>query len=713
MSSAEAATGRRQAAAAWAFAGFALISTMAGVVATASRESPAATFGYAVWNGSFLAYPLVGALIVARRPRHRIGALLVAIGVSFCLTVPLEQVGRVLVESGGWHDAGRVALWLSQTMWVPGGVLLLVFLPLLFPDGHPPSPRWRVVAHLGAVVLVVATVPRAILAWPHRGLALVTADNVAELFEPGLLATLDAVSFPAMMLLAVAAFASVVVRYSRTSGTERLQLKWVTFGVAVTVVSVLASAPLPSGGAFGFVGPVLNGVASGAVPVAVGVSILRHRLYGIDVVLSKTLVFSGLAAFITSVYVAVVSAAGLLLGSDESVGQGASVLATAIVAVAFQSVRERLTHVANRMVYGRRATPYEVLSGLAQRLRDAVATGEVLTRMAHLLADSTGGTAFVHLRVGGEWTIGARAPEDGTDEPQVALDDGGRLVASGTDIAVAVEHQGEVLGALSVRKGRGDVIDETEAALVRDVAAQAGLALRNVALQQDLLRHVDELRASRQRLVAVQDQERRRLERDLHDGAQQQLVSLKIKLNLAKMIAEESGDVADELGSLLDELVEDTTNAVQNLRELAHGIYPPLLAANGLAQALAARGTNVPFDVHIEADGLGRYPQAVEAAVYFCVLEALQNVAKYANARTAVVRLSARNSELRFEVTDDGSGFDGGNVRYGQGLTNMLDRLEALGGSLQVRSAPGAGTTVEGSVPIEQEAVAPPLATPG
>jgi signal transduction histidine kinase len=225
--------------------------------------------------------------------------------------------------------------------------------------------------------------------------------------------------------------------------------------------------------------------------------------------------------------------------------------------------------------------------------------------------------------------------------------------------------------------------------LLRDVADQAGLVLRNVALLEDL-------RTSRRRLVAAQDEERRRLERNIHDGAQQQLVALSVKLRLLEQLVTRDTERATAAAA---DLQTDVTDALENLRDLARGIYPPLLADKGLAAALESQARKSPVPVAVEQDGIGRYPQDVEAAVYFCTLEALQNVAKYAGASSARVVLGESEGRLTFAVIDDGSGFDLEKARRGAGLTNMRDRVEALGGRLEIRSAPGAGTTVAGTIP--------------
>jgi len=196
--------------------------------------------------------------------------------------------------------------------------------------------------------------------------------------------------------------------------------------------------------------------------------------------------------------------------------------------------------------------------------------------------------------------------------------------------------------------------------------------------------------------VAAQDEERRKLERNIHDGAQQQLVALAVRLKLAETVARKK---APEVAEMLEGIRGETTQALENLRDLARGVYPPLLADQGLAAALGAQARKVTFPVEVEPNGISRYPQEVEAAVYFCVLEALQNAAKYAEASRAVVRLRRDDGDLAFEVEDDGNGFDPEATPRGSGLQNMVDRVEALGGSLEVTSEVGTGTTIAGQIP--------------
>jgi signal transduction histidine kinase len=252
-----------------------------------------------------------------------------------------------------------------------------------------------------------------------------------------------------------------------------------------------------------------------------------------------------------------------------------------------------------------------------------------------------------------------------------------------------VDHQGERLGSLRVTSSLREPLTPAGERLVQAVAGQAGLVLRNAGL-------VEDLRSSRQRLVAAADQARRGLERNLHDGAQQQLVALRISLGLARQVMQSS---PEEAAGLLAQTEHQAEEALAELRELARGIYPPLLADLGLPAALQAQAGKAALPVTVEAPALCRYPQEIEAALYFCVLEALQNVAKYAHASAARVTLGHDGQHLTFTVTDDGTGFDQATTAMGTGLQGMTDRLAALGGTLDITSIPGHGTKVTGRVP--------------
>jgi signal transduction histidine kinase len=427
------------------------------------------------------------------------------------------------------------------------------------------------------------------------------------------------------------------------------------------------------------------------IPIASGFAILRYRLYDLDIVVKKTVVFGALAGFATLVYLAVVVGIGAAIGDRGN--SALTLAAAAIIAIAFQPLRLQARRFADHLVYGERATPYEVLSDFSDRMSAGYSIDEVLPRMVQILAEGTGAArASVWLRVSDEARSAATWPTDTSEDAvSIALHDLEQL--PDVDRSFPVRHSGELLGALGVSMPAAEPLTPPQERLVADLASQAGLILRNVRL-------IEELRASRQRLVSAQDGERRRIERNIHDGAQQQLVAMAVKLNMVRRVAAKDPDKAD---TMLMQLQSDVQNALEDLRDLARGIFPPLLAEQGLGAALEAQAARSPVPVTVETNGVGRYSQDVEAAVYFCSLEALQNVAKYAEATQARLRLSQQNGVLHFQVEDDGRGFDSARTGYGTGLQGMVDRIEALGGVVTVNSAIGSGTTIEGEIRVLTE----------
>jgi signal transduction histidine kinase len=494
--------------------------------------------------------------------------------------------------------------------------------------------------------------------------------------------------------------AALVVRYRAGSGELRQQIKWVALAVvglfvfeSVAALGLAACQCDRSPVAVAAYAVVSLFVLFG-LPGAIALAILKHGLYEIDVIINRAVVYGLLAVALTSVYVGIVAGVGALAGRQG--GPVLTIVAAALIALRFQPLRQRAQRVANRLVFGERATPYQVLSDLARDMAGTLGLDDVLERMVSALADGTGAIRVdVWIRVGAElrpvaaWPRQAPAPEArplGTDDELPLFPEASR--------AVAVRHAEELLGALTLEKPRGETLSMTEDKLLHDLASQAGLVLRNVRLTAELQASIEELRASRRRLVEAQDAERRKLERNLHDGAQQQLVALRVNLGLLERVAEDSERVRQMARQIGDAL----QSALDDLRDLARGIFPPLLADKGLAVALEAQGRKAAVATAVESDGMARYPQDVEAAVYFCALEAMQNVAKHAEASSATVRIAEREGYLVFEVEDDGRGFDRGRTGYGTGLQGMADRIEAIGGSLEVSSPPRRGTLVRGRI---------------
>ena len=567
---------------------------------------------------------------------------------------------------------------------------------LLFPDGRL-VPRWSRAALLALYVPVVAAIVAlaAVMGSASRTLAVILVFGLVT---------------PA------AGVAGQAYRYRQAVDPVERQQSRLLFWALLPSVAVGALALMP--GILTSIQPVYEQrpipvvpallfhvfqLAFTVIPIALIVGLLRFRLWQIDRVISRTLAYGGLAVMVAAVYVVVVVLIGSVVGRRNTF---TSVVAAGVVAAAFAPAQQRVQRAADRLVYGQRSTPYEVLSMLSERMGEALPAEESMGLMARLLAEATAADrADVWLVVGDTVRVAASHPQGAPPIPAQPLDAGALPDLGPVTATAAVRHGDELLGALTVTMPRGEVLPPREHKLLADLAAQAALVLRNARLTAELVDRLGELRASRQRLVQATDDARRRLERNLHDGAQQQLVAIKIKLGLAHRMA----DADQPLGRLLAGLAEETGEAIDNLRDLARGIYPPLLADQGLVDALRAQAAKAPMAVSVEDIDVGRYHQNVEAAVYFCCLEALQNVVKYAEADHAHIELHDDGRLLHFRVRDDGVGFDPQTTGRGAGLQNIADRLDALDGAVRITSHPGGGTTLHGSLPPT-----PPAApTPG
>jgi signal transduction histidine kinase len=670
-----------------------------------STPPPAGTFGFRGFSMVFaVTFGTVGALIASRHPQNAIGWVFCAMGVASGVQELSAQyaIYANLTDPTAHLPLAHLAAWLPSWIWIPitsGAAYLL----LLFPDGRLPSPRWRIVI----VFEVLGTVAGAI------GLALLPGrlDNFSALQNPFAVGTRDtmrALSQTGQTVYGIGiilAAISLILRFRRARGEEREQLKWLATAGMFLALVLFASFTVGSSnvntrdsipGAFA----VLVIVGFTSVPVATGVAILRYRLYDIDVVINKTVVLGALAAFISLVYVAIVVGVGAVLGRGNRADPLLSILATAVVAVAFQPVRGRVRHFANRLVYGERATPYEVMTDFSYRITGTLSVDEVLPQMVEAAARGVGGS-WSRVRV----FLPSGAQRAVTWPP-------GREPGDAPSRAIEVLHHGEAIGEIAVAKPSADPITPGEDRLLTDLASQAGLAMRNVRLTVELgdklgqiAEQAEQLTVSRQRLVTARDAQRRQLERDIREGAQGQLLAIETKLGRATEQVEADPDAAV---AILDELGVEATAALEGLRDLARGIFPPLLAEEGIRAALEAhiRKTGARATIQVAPElGAARFDPDTEAAVYFCCVQGLQNVTRHAGDASAVLRLSETDGSLEFAIHDDGAGFEPRTTPKGMGLQIMLDRVEALGGTLSVESAPGEGTTVTGRVPTRAEAV--------
>jgi signal transduction histidine kinase len=718
--------GRRVRFVAWSFAGFTVLVLAAALVLlgldtgvmTAARIG---TYGFAA--AGCLVYAGIGRLLAARVPRNAIGWLLCLTGFWLAANLFLEQYGlHGLAAAPGSLPAVRAVAALGQSA---NNLVVASLIPvvLLFPTGRLPSKWWRPVLWASIWVIVAGGVAQTLQRGTVVAGGLTNALQQAHVAYPNPLGVFPQHGWYSDLVAATAAIAgacallavvSVFLRRRGASAELRQQLAWLGYvgalflviavtGITYTVVTHGGNTPLGTAlFALGFGIPLLG------IPAACAVAVLRYHLYDLDIVVRKTVVAGLVAAAFTAIYALIVLGVGAAVGHRGN--SALTFAAAALAAVLLQPLRARAGLLADRLVYGRRATPYEVLSEFAERVAGVYSTDQVLPAIARMLAGATGAErAEVWMQVGGEarqeaaWPAGSPAgqpPPDGADPGP-----GPVAARSGQTREFTVEHQGERLGSLRLTSGPREPLTPGGARLAQDVAAQAGLVLRNVAL-------IEDLRASRQRIVTAADQARRRIERDLHDGAQQQLVALRINLGLVRQVVRTA---PEEAGELLQQTEQAAASALEELRDLARGIYPPLLADLGLRAALEAQAGKATVPVTVEAAGIGRYPQQTEAAVYFCVLEALQNVAKYAQDSSARVTLRPGGRYLAFTVEDDGMGFDPAAAPMGTGLQGISDRLAALGGSVEIVSAPGHGTRVTGRVPAAAGGTSPVPAgaTPG
>ena len=527
--------------------------------------------------------------------------------------------------------------------------------------------------------------------------------------------------------LGAVGFAIANRRYASTRGRPRQCLQWVGLAVAlcIEIVIIVVSLniligwpPHPTETSFASLVLVAGALIAAATPSFVG---------RIDRLLSHAVSVAGLTGLVTLIYLIVVVGLGRVPTDEDKTVLVLSMAAAAVTALLYPSARTKLAEVSSRLVYGGHHDPADALEHFGARLTRAVPMDELLLQLAEQCRDQ------LDLRSVEVWTgvegrldrvtsiperpsarlglgpeelaVMTRARVSGRSWAEVwapFLLDG---LGTGPVRVIPLVHTGEVFGLLVLERPEiaEDFTDEEDRTLT-ELARQIALALHNseldTALQatlEDVQRANVELRGSRARLVAAADLERRRIERDLHDGAQQNLVALAVKLRLIQRLAEEDSNGAL---AMVEDARGDALATIEELRALAHGIYPPLLMDRGLGVALSAAAERAVMSTTIEVDAVGRYPEEIEAAIYFCCLEALQNAGKHAgDGASVVIALAHVGEDLQFSVSDDGRGFDLDAEGSGHGFVNMKDRVGAIGGSVEVWSEPGRGTRISGSIP--------------
>jgi signal transduction histidine kinase len=615
-----------------------------------------------------------GVVLVLRRPGHPIGELLVAAGIA-ALVIPamIEALTVGAFERSGARAWMWAPVWLSRTLGNVG-LVLATTLVVLLPDGRFRYPRerrfiagaWVVVALPALVVLSNEFVVTS--EYSFEGLGGIRNQLFIKGLRPygPMFVSLNALA----TLVFLGAITLLFARYRAAPDRERKQIRWVLF--AGSVVGVLGLLPTILGelnvtsrpGQSETALTVLSTVPIVLVPASVVVAVIEPHWIDVDIVIRRSVVYGALSLVILMVYVAVaasVGAAGARLGLNIEV----AVVLTVVIAILFQPARRRLQAVADRWVFGARPTKYEAVTDFGVTIEQAAEPSELLPRLVETIKRTIRLT----------WVT-------------VSLDDGSRAMAGSAigepvlrvPLGAGDEQVGEIVCGPKAEGRLGD--DEIQ--LVRTLAGQLALAVRNARLAG--------------RVVNAAESERRRIERNIHDGAQQELVALVARLAMARSAAAQGGLSPD----LIDDMRLEAQHILSELRELAQGIHPSVLSDGGILEAVEDRCARLPLEVTLEtSEGLRarRFGDNIEGAAYFFVTESLANVLKHAHATRTTISLTYDDGQLQLGVADDGRGFDPDTASTG-GLAGLRDRIRALGGTVTIASAPGSGTRVSASLPV-------------
>lgn len=644
------------------------------LLALNSRDPEVSTYEY--WGAeavTAIVFPAVGALIVSHHPRNMLGWLFCLMGLSSGLAgFASEYATYALVAEPDSLPGAKAAAWLGSWIGTPGFVSV-VLIPLLFPDGRPPSRRWWPLVWLAAGVIAASTVSITLIPGPLEGYP--SVENPFGI--QGAKAANESLFFatePILGLALLAGIASLVIRYRRSRGGERQQVKWFTFAVALAPFGLVGNTLFPD------LAWLIGGVSVSLIPLAIGIAVLKYRLYDIDLVINRTLVYGVLTACVVGIYVAVVGYLGVLFQTQDNLM--VSLLAAGLVAVLFAPLRARLQRGVNRLMYGERDDPYAVLSGLGERMEHAPEHDAVLPNIAQTVAQAL---RLPHVAI--------RLKHNGEEEGFVEVVQYGDKPAA-ESLVLPLAYRKEEVGefVLSPRVG-SEGFTKSEVDLLEALARQIGVAAHAVRLNEDLQR-------SRERLVVAREEERRRLRRDLHDGVGPRLAALTLKLETARnKLSSDPGAAA-----LVGELSEQARQTIADVRRSVHALRPPSLDELGVLGALregAAQYSQNGLRITVEApQELPQLPAAVEVACYRIASEAMTNVVRHAGASKCVIRIRPDEAAgvLGMEVVDDGRGIrEDGEV--GVGLHSMRERAEELGGTCTIEPQPDGGTRVVAELP--------------
>ncbi len=627
-----------------------------------------------------LAFATVGAIIATRHPGNGVGWLCCVVGVGTSVVTWTGQYARyALVTRPDALPGGLVALWLNSWVWAPPAAVAAVFLPVLFPDGRLPSTRWRPLPWLAACATALLTASIALGTAPIRHDPTVIPNPFALEDARPLLDVMNTFGILLMLGSLAGAIAAQVVRFRRARGEERQQIKWVAYATALLVGAIVTPGVLdPSGFTEdALLSGALLAVAYPGLPVAVGIAVLRYRLYDIDLIINRTLVYGALTGCVVGLYVFVVGYLGVIFHAGGNLL--ISLVATGLVAVLFAPLRDWLQRAISRLMYGERDEPYRVIARLGERLGAALAPDAVLPSIVTTVREALRlPYAAIALPRDGAFGIVAAS-----GEPPAAV------------LRLPLSYQGETVGELLLgSRAPGEGFSSADRRLLGDLAHHAGVAVHGVKVMTDLQR-------SREQLVLAREEERRRLRRDLHDELAPTLAALGLTAaTVGELIPRDPARAAD----VNTKLEAALRAAVGDVRRLVYDLRPPALDELGLVEAIRERAEQYSNDadlrVRVEVpEPLPPLPAAVEVAAYRIMQEALANVVRHAGARTCVIRLASSGDELRVAVVDDGIGLPE-SPRAGVGLRSMGERAAELGGTCIVQPSAPTGTSVSFRLPL-------------
>jgi two-component system NarL family sensor kinase len=630
-----------------------------------------------------IGFAVLGALVVSRLPRNPIGWIFLTVGLLYAFTA----LAAAILAFGPTFQLHKWAYWFGSWLWLPATILPATFVLLVFPDGHLPSPGWRLVAWPAALGLALAVL--SVMFYPGP---LASWGLEANPFGiPGAAPILNKLLTFASVFLAVGVVGSLAalwIRFRRSTGIEREQMKWLVYAVGIYLpVTILCSIALSFWPDFSWkqeINIVLTDLGILGIAIAAAIAILRHRLYDIDLIINRSLVYIALTIGVAALYGLVVGALGVLFQASSNLF--VSLLATGLAAILVQPMRDGLQHLVNHLMYGERDDPYAVLSSLSRRLEGSLSPEATLPAVVETVAQALK-LPYVAIALKQEGSF------------KIAASYG---LAGETLVQLPLTFQGETVGQLRLStRSPNEPFTPGEQRLLRDIARSIGVTAHSILLTEDLRQLAQDLQRSREELVKSREEERRRLRRDLHDDLGPQLASLKLSLDVARNLVSRDPRAAE---ALLVDLRTQSQSAIADIRRLVFDLRPPALDELGLVGAIQEYTRRI-----VSQDGLQirlnspkdlrPLPAAVEVAAYRISLEALANFVRHSQGTNCQVSISKTKDHLQVEISDDGLGLPQ-DVQPGVGLNSMRERAAELGGTCLIEALSQGGTRVLASLPL-------------